>query len=83
MHRGCQTDYPNLELESIEPDVEGTNWGDVKLTYENYGTFDTINAKYMTLNSEAGEAGYNQYTGIVLNTNYGLKERLLTQGRRS
>lgn len=82
MHRGCQEDYPDLELADHKPEYgqddkpkEGSPWSDIELNFENYGTFGAINAKYMTWPTSAGKDRYDSdNTGIEWNLNYGLKE---------
>jgi len=78
MHRGCQEDYPSLRLDDSEPTYEDDKpnqpWKDVDLTYDNYGTLDTIKAKYMTHKADHNKARYDDdATEMQWNENYGLK----------
>ena len=82
MHRGCQKDYPSLTLASHLPTYASNKpteaWRDIALTSKNYGTYDTINAKYMTHPADKSKAGYNtDKTGMAWTTDYGLKDSLL------
>lgn len=79
MHRGCQDDYPSLTLSSHLPSYASKKpteaWKAVALNNANYGTYGTINARYMTHPADTAKAGYaTDKTEMAWNVDYGLKD---------
>ena len=77
-----QTPTSSLTLTPHTPDYTSNKptaaWNDINLTPENYGTYGTINGKYMTHPADKSKAGYNtDKTGMAWTLDYGLKDSLL------
>ena len=82
--------HPNLSLSltshlpSYASNKPTEAWNDIALTSRNYGTYGTINAKYMTHPADKTKAGYNtDKAGMTWNADYGLKDSLLDRVFRS